>query len=147
MEPEDLKAYAEFMKEYNLTYLEVKKKDLHIILKREGEEVESVEETETEALSSKKIEEEKKDSQKPKNVVYVKSPLVGTFYRAPSPESPPFVEVGSKVKKGDTLCIIEAMKVMNEIKSEYDGVVKEILVENGQPVEYGQVLFAISLSQ
>ena len=147
MEPEDLKAYAEFMKEYNLTYLEVKKKDLHIILKREGEEVESVEETETEALSSKKIEEEKKDSQKPKNVVYVKSPLVGTFYRAPSPESPPFVEVGSEVKKGDTLCIIEAMKVMNEIKSEYDGVVKEILVENGQPVEYGQVLFAISLSQ
>ena len=147
MEPEDLKAYAEFMKEYNLTYLEVKKKDLHIILKREGEEVESIEETETEALSSKKIEEEKKDSQKPKNVVYVKSPLVGTFYRAPSPESPPFVEVGSKVKKGDTLCIIEAMKVMNEIKSEYDGVVKEILVENGQPVEYGQVLFAISLSQ
>ena len=146
MEPEDLKAYAEFMKEYNLTYLEVKKKDLHIILKREGEEVESVEETETEALSSKKIEE-KKDSEKPKNVVYVKSPLVGTFYRAPSPESPPFVEVGSKVKKGDTLCIIEAMKVMNEIKSEYDGVVKEILVENGQPVEYGQVLFAISLSQ
>lgn len=147
MEPEDLKAYAEFMKEYNLTYLEVKKKDLHIILKREGEEVESIEETETEALSSKKIEEEKKDSQKPKNVVYVKSPLVGTFYRAPSPESPPFVEVGSEVKKGDTLCIIEAMKVMNEIKSEYDGVVKEILVENGQPVEYGQVLFAISLSQ
>lgn len=72
-----------------------------------------------------------------------KSPMVGTFYRAPSPSSPPFVEVGQTVKAGDTLCIIEAMKLMNEIEAEKSGVVKEILVENGQPVEYGEPLFII----
>jgi len=73
----------------------------------------------------------------------VKSPMVGTFYRAPSPDSDPFVEVGRKVKKGDALCIIEAMKMMNEIEAEYDGVVERILVENATPVEYGQPLFVI----
>jgi len=73
----------------------------------------------------------------------VKSPMVGTFYRAPSPSAPPFVEVGSQVKVGDRLCIIEAMKLMNEIESDVAGVVKAILVENGQPVEYGQPLFVI----
>ncbi len=73
----------------------------------------------------------------------VKSPMVGTFYRAPSPNAPPFVEVGSTVKVGDRLCIIEAMKLMNEIEADVAGVVKAILVENGQPVEYGQPLFVI----
>ncbi|EGZ44484.1 acetyl-CoA carboxylase biotin carboxyl carrier protein [Neisseria wadsworthii] len=72
-----------------------------------------------------------------------KSPMVGTFYRAPSPSSPPFVEVGQSVKEGDTLCIIEAMKLMNEIEAEKSGVIKAILVENGQPVEYGEPLFVI----
>lgn len=72
-----------------------------------------------------------------------KSPMVGTFYRAPSPTSPAFVEVGQSVKEGDTLCIIEAMKLMNEIEAEKSGVVKAILVENGQPVEYGEPLFII----
>ncbi|MDO4248289.1 MAG: acetyl-CoA carboxylase biotin carboxyl carrier protein [Neisseria sp.] len=72
-----------------------------------------------------------------------KSPMVGTFYRAPSPTSPPFAEVGQSVKEGDTLCIIEAMKLMNEIEAEKSGVIKAILVENGQPVEYGEPLFII----
>lgn len=72
-----------------------------------------------------------------------KSPMVGTFYRAPSPSAPPFVEVGATVKAGDTLCIIEAMKLMNEIEAEKSGVIKEILVENGQPVEFGEPLFII----
>ncbi len=71
----------------------------------------------------------------------VKSPMVGTFYRSPNPESAPFIEVGQSVKIGDPLCIIEAMKLMNEIESEYAGTIKEILVDNGQPVEYGQPLF------
>lgn len=73
----------------------------------------------------------------------VTSPMVGTFYRAPSPGADPFVEVGKQVKKGDTLCIIEAMKLLNEIEAEVSGTVKEILVENGQPVEFGQALFVI----
>jgi acetyl-CoA carboxylase biotin carboxyl carrier protein len=73
----------------------------------------------------------------------LKSPMVGTFYRAPSPGAPNFVEVGQAVVKGQTLCIIEAMKLLNEIESDVAGKVKAILVENGQPVEYGQPLFVI----
>jgi acetyl-CoA carboxylase biotin carboxyl carrier protein len=73
----------------------------------------------------------------------VKAPMVGTFYRSPSPDAKPFVEVGQSVKAGDTVCIIEAMKLMNEIEADAAGVVKAILVENGQPVEYGQPLFVL----
>lgn len=73
----------------------------------------------------------------------VKSPMVGTFYRSSSPGSPAFIEVGASVKEGDTLCIIEAMKLLNEIDSDVSGVVSKILVENGQPVEFGQPLFII----
>jgi acetyl-CoA carboxylase biotin carboxyl carrier protein len=73
----------------------------------------------------------------------VKSPIVGTFYRSSEPASPAFVDIGSTVKKGQVLCIIEAMKLMNEIDSEYDGEVVNIYVENGQPVQYGERLFAI----
>jgi acetyl-CoA carboxylase biotin carboxyl carrier protein len=73
----------------------------------------------------------------------VKSPMVGTFYRSSSPGSAPFVNVGDSVKEGDTLCIIEAMKLLNEIEADKTGVIKQILVENGQPVEYGQSLFII----
>jgi acetyl-CoA carboxylase biotin carboxyl carrier protein len=73
----------------------------------------------------------------------LKSPMVGTFYRAPSPGAPSFVEVGQSVSKGQTLCIIEAMKLLNEIESDASGTIKAILVENGQPVEYGQPLFLI----
>jgi acetyl-CoA carboxylase biotin carboxyl carrier protein len=74
----------------------------------------------------------------------VSSPFVGTFYRSPSPEAPPFVDVGTRVKKGQVLCIVEAMKLMNEIEAEMDGTVSAILAENAQPVEYGQALFKIS---
>jgi len=73
----------------------------------------------------------------------VKSPMVGTFYRASAPGNPAFVEVGATVKEGDTLCIIEAMKLLNEIDADASGVIKQILVENGQPVEFGQPLFVI----
>lgn len=76
-----------------------------------------------------------------KNIL--KSPMVGTFYLKPSPTSAPYVEIGKKVKKGDTLCIIEAMKLMNEIESEYDGKIAKILVKDGEPVEYGTQLFVI----
>lgn len=74
----------------------------------------------------------------------VKAPMVGTFYRAPNPNSPAFVEVGQTVKEGEPLCIIEAMKLLNEIEADKSGVIKEILVQNGEPVEYGQPLFVIA---
>ncbi|MGB9690817.1 MAG: acetyl-CoA carboxylase biotin carboxyl carrier protein [Candidatus Sumerlaeaceae bacterium] len=79
----------------------------------------------------------------PSNVKTINSPMVGTFYRAPAPDAPPFVDVGDRVKEDTTLCIIEAMKLMNEIKAEMRGKVVKILVENGMPVEYGQPLFLI----
>jgi acetyl-CoA carboxylase biotin carboxyl carrier protein len=72
----------------------------------------------------------------------ITSPIVGTFYRSPAPDAPSFVEVGSRVKKGQVLCIIEAMKLMNEIESDIDGIITEIYAQNGQAVEYGQALFA-----
>jgi acetyl-CoA carboxylase biotin carboxyl carrier protein len=77
------------------------------------------------------------------NVAYVTSPFVGTFYRSPSPDSAPFVDVGTRVRKGQVICIVEAMKLMNEIESEIDGSIVQILVENGQAVEYGEPLFKI----
>ena len=76
-------------------------------------------------------------------LVDVTAPMVGTFYRAPAPDAPPYVDKGKRVSKGDTLCIIEAMKLMNELECEVEGTVAEILVENGQPIEYGQVLFRV----
>jgi acetyl-CoA carboxylase biotin carboxyl carrier protein len=77
------------------------------------------------------------------DLAVVKSPIVGTFYRSPEPGAPPFVDIGTLVKKGQVLCIIEAMKLMNEIDSEYDGEIVNVYVETGQPVQYGERLFAI----
>ena len=80
------------------------------------------------------------------NLIEVVSPMVGTFYLSPAPESPPYVEVGAQVGKGTVLCIIEAMKLMNELECEVEGTIAKVLAENGQPVEYGQVLFLIDPS-
>lgn len=82
-------------------------------------------------------------AQEEEGVVYIKSPMVGTFYRSPSPESKPFVDPGAKVVESTLVCIIEAMKIMNEIQAEIKGTILETLVENGQPVEYGQRLFKV----
>jgi acetyl-CoA carboxylase biotin carboxyl carrier protein len=78
-------------------------------------------------------------------VVYVTSPFVGTFYRSPSPDAPSFVEIGSRVREGQSLCIVEAMKLMNEIEADQAGLVVDVLVENGKPVEFGQKLFKLKL--
>ena len=87
--------------------------------------------------------EEPKEPGSGENETLVRAPIVGTFYRAPAPDADPFVEVGAKVGPDDTLCIIEAMKLMNEIKAELSGTIKEILVENAEPVEYDQPLFVL----
>ncbi|HBT20438.1 MAG TPA: pyruvate carboxylase subunit B [Peptococcaceae bacterium] len=115
-----------------------------MILAEEKGEVLSIEQKEqavSESDEEKKVEKE--GIEEGEDIVVVEAPMVGTFYRAPAPDADPFVEVGSKVKKGQTLCIIEAMKLFNEIETEVDGEVVAILVENGQPVEYGQPLFKI----
>jgi len=90
-----------------------------------------------EALSPKKEE---------RNTVEIKAPMVGTFYRSPSPDAKPFADVGSKIAVGDVLCIIEAMKLMNEIKAEVKGKIVDVLVENGDPIEFGQVMFVVEPS-
>ncbi len=87
--------------------------------------------------------QEKQAEQPKSNQIKVTAPIVGTFYRSSSPDKPPYVETGDVVKKGQVLCIIEAMKLMNEIESETSGKIVQILMENGQPVEYGQPLFTI----
>lgn len=102
------------------------------------------EETQKEELIEN-AKEDVKPAVESANIKEVVSPIVGTFYGASSPEKPPYVKVGSKVKKGDTLCIIEAMKLMNEIQSEVDGEVLEVLVDNQQMVEYGQPMFKIKV--
>ena len=86
---------------------------------------------------------EKPKAEAKPNYLEVKSPMVGTYYGAPEPGAKPYLSVGDKIHKGQILCIIEAMKIMNEIESEFDGVVKEILAQNAHPVEYGQVLFRV----
>ena len=111
---------------------------LHLTKKQEKIQVAAVP-AEPEAVSKTEPEAPVKDA----GANAVTSPLVGTFYAAPSEDAEPFVAVGDQVKKGQTLAIIEAMKLMNEIESEYDGVVEEICVSNGQAVEYGQELFRI----
>ncbi len=90
-----------------------------------------------------KPEESKQEAAADNNLHYVISPMVGTFYRAPDPSSEPFIEIGEPVQPNQTMCIIEAMKLMNEIESDVSGVVEDILVKNGEPVEYGQKLFAV----
>jgi acetyl-CoA carboxylase biotin carboxyl carrier protein len=92
---------------------------------------------------NKEEKEETKDISTDNNLHFITSPMVGTFYRAPDPSSPPFVEIGEDIKKNQTLCIIEAMKLMNEIESDIDGTIEDIYVKNGNPVEYGQNLFSV----
>lgn len=85
-----------------------------------------------------------RDSKNDRRLLEVNSPMVGTFYRAASPDEPPFVEVGDRIRKGQTVCIIEAMKLMNELEAEIGGEVVEILVQNGEPIEYGQLLLRLN---
>ncbi len=87
--------------------------------------------------------DEPKSNEGKNNLHIISSPMVGTFYRAPDPSSPPFIKIGEPVQKNQTLCIIEAMKLMNEIESDVDGILEEIFVQSGKPVEYGKKLFAI----
>lgn len=98
----------------------------------------------TEKLTTAKQDDAAPKEKATESKIVITSPMVGTFYRAASPDSAPFIDIGSSVKKGDTLCIIEAMKILNEIDSDKEGTISKILIENGQPVEFGQPLFEIS---
>lgn len=92
------------------------------------------------------VDSQPETSQSTSDLFEIKSPMVGTFYMSPAPDAPPYTEVGGNISPGDTLCIIEAMKLMNELESEVSGVIQEVCIENMEPVEFGQVLFRVSLS-
>jgi acetyl-CoA carboxylase biotin carboxyl carrier protein len=146
---EEIAKLVSFLEEKNLTEFELEVEGFKIKLSRAIASAAAPEKTEVTAsapqpeLSAKPASSEPPAPNLSDNFYYITSPMVGTFYRAPDPASPPFVEIGEEVKKEQTLCIIEAMKLMNEIESDVDGVIAEIYVENGKPVEYGQRLFAI----
>jgi acetyl-CoA carboxylase biotin carboxyl carrier protein len=141
MELEDLKELIEFLKDTDITELQLEKDGIKVKIKREKilSQLELPIQKST-GLQEKIVTEIEEETQR---LITVTSPIVGTFYRSPSPEAEPFVEIGVRVNKGQVLCIVEAMKLMNEIESEVDGIVVKILVENGQPVEYGEPLFLI----
>ncbi len=143
MDINKLREFVKFMEENNLSELEIEDKDIKVKLKKNiGSSVNNSNLSLT-PPSSPPTHSEKEIKKHASNLIEIKAPMVGTFYRAPAPDAAPFVEVGDSIKNGDTLCIIEAMKLMNEIKSDVKGKIKEILVENAEPVEYGQVLFLV----
>ncbi len=142
MEYEKIKQLMDDMGNSKLTSIEIDFPDgTKIRMKKEEKETVKVVKTEENTENSITKLENTHEEKNQGNIV--KSPMVGTFYAKPSPESEPFVEVGKTVKKGDILCIVEAMKLMNEIESEFDGKIKEILVKDGEMVEYGKPLFRI----
>lgn len=143
MNIKELKEMVNLMNENNLTELEIEKEGLRIRLKK-GSSLETMASTPIIIEKEKIAEIEKpKIEEKALKTIEIKAPMVGTFYRSPSPEAPPFVETGQIIEIGQVICIIEAMKLMNEIKSEIRGRILEMLVENGEPVEFGQPLFLI----
>src|SRR5208282_1331739 len=150
MELEDLKELMGLLKDTDITELLVEKDGVKVKIRREKffshlEVPQSIPHVRKEAQSKEELVPPEPDLEV--KLSTVTSPIVGTFYRSPSPEAEPFVDVGTRVKKGQTLCIIEAMKLMNEIESEIDGVVVRALVDNGHPVEYGEPLFLLDPSE
>ena len=152
MDLSELKGIISLVQKSDLTELEIELKDIKLRMARPGAVKpgqDTVREIVVQAPASSapssvpQVSETKVENSTNADLAVFESPMVGTFYRKPSPDDPAFVKVGDSVKKGDTLCIIEAMKVMNEIQSEISGEIVEILVEDGSSVEFGQLLFKI----
>ncbi|MFB3919417.1 acetyl-CoA carboxylase, biotin carboxyl carrier protein [Candidatus Velamenicoccus archaeovorus] len=156
MNIKEIKEMINLMNENNLTELEIEKEGLRVRLKKGSEGQVIVEQPQHKTPLSVPVMPEFHPVQTPaaakeaprerasgKNLIEIKSPMVGTFYRAPSPESPPFIEINQNVEIGQVVCIVEAMKLMNEIKSEIRGKIVDILVNNAEPVEFGQALFLV----
>ena len=133
-----IKELNEYLEEFNLTEIEITEKDTKIkVSKNIGA---NISQPSMVAYNSQTEKNTSDNNQSVKNVIEVTSPIIGTAYHAPEPGAKKFVEVGKKIKKGDTLMIVEAMKTMNHVPSTSDGVVKEVCVTDGQPVEFGQTI-------
>ncbi len=145
MELDEIKDLIELLKDSDITELQVEKEGSKLKIKREK----FLTSFEPSAMVSKPAAapaEAKTETADDPKLNTINSPIVGIFFSAQSPESPPFVSVGTRVTKGQVLCIVEAMKLMNEIESDVDGTISKILIENGQPVEYGEPLFLVDPS-
>ncbi|MCR5388643.1 MAG: acetyl-CoA carboxylase, biotin carboxyl carrier protein [Lachnospiraceae bacterium] len=138
MKETDIRKYAKLMKELELTGLEITEENLKVRLERAADSP-----AKEVIFSAPESIGETKEKPEAKDYISVKSPVVGVFYSAPAENAAPYVLIGENVKKGQTLCIVEAMKLMNEVIAEEDGVVSEVCVTNGQVVEYGTELFRI----
>ena len=145
MDLRKIKKLIEMLQESDLNEIEVKEGEESVRINRKKEIVNNS----TQFISQNKLDNLSKDRTFEEDnkglvdLIDVKSPMVGTFYRSPAPDKPPFVEIGQKIKVGDTLCIVEAMKMMNQVKSEFNGTIKHILVENAQPVEFDEVIITL----
>lgn len=148
MNLKEVKQLIDLMNENNLGELEIERDGLKIRLKREGEKIkkEEIVTAVSPAKPSESTEIKEEQLQKKEGFFELKSPMVGTFYRSPSPNAEAFVEPGQEIEEDHVVCIIEAMKLMNEIKSEVKGKVVEILVKNGEAVEFDQPLFRIEIT-
>ena len=134
-----IKKLIVLMQKSEMTEFKYRDDDFYISLKKEQLQVISS----VQSKSAIEKEEEIKKPSKEKELIEIKSPMVGTFYCSPSPGAPPYVEQGQDVKKGDVLCIVEAMKVMNEIEAEFPCIIKKVMVKDAQRVEYGTTLFLV----
>ena len=141
MDLRKIKKLIEMLQESDLNEIEVKEGEESVRINRKKGDVEIPQQILAPQVQNKEIVENVDEPGE--NLSFIQSPMVGTFYRSPAPGKPPFVEIGQKVKKGDTVCIIEAMKMMNQVKSEFDGKIVDIKVENGQPVEFNESLVSI----
>ena len=145
MDLRKIKKLIEMLQESDLNEIEVKEGEESVRINRKKEIVNNS----TQFISQNKLDNLSKaqpleeDNKGLIDLIDVKSPMVGTFYRSPAPDKPPFVEIGQKIKVGDTLCIVEAMKMMNQVKSEFNGTINDILVENAQPVEFDEVIITL----
>jgi len=140
VELDEIKQLLELLKDTDITEIQIEREGSKLKIKRER--FMSPFET-TPPVKQAAPAEVKEEAEESRKLVTITAPIVGIFHRSPAPESSPFVEAGSVVKKGQVLCIVEAMKLMNEIESDADGILSKILVENGQAVEYGEPLFLI----
>lgn len=139
MEIDDLKELISLLRDTDITELQMEKDGTKVKIRRQM----LLPSFEMRPKATTVIERSTETDEETQRLITVTAPIVGTFYRSPSPDAPAFVDAGTKVKKGQVICVIEAMKLMNEIESEAEGVVVRALVENGQPVEYGEPLFLI----
>lgn len=152
MKLDEIKELMKLFGKSKLDRLQIKEKDFELEMQKSNEKnvtaaapqpAAAAPATQTAAPAPQQASPAESESKKKIDGEIITSPMVGTLYSSPSPDSPPFVKIGDKVRRGDVLCILEAMKIMNELEAEYDCKILDILVENGEPVEYGKPLFVV----